>query len=66
MDPVTLLSTALTIVISIGAWFFDQKILGCKAPIRATLGLITLAIGTWIGTPCQRPTIMSVLPAMPA
>lgn len=50
MDPVTLLSTALTIVISIGAWFFDQKILGCKAPIRATLGLITLAIGTWIGS----------------
>lgn len=49
MNPVTL-STALTIVIVISAWFLDQKVLGCKSPIRAVLGLITLAIGTWIGT----------------
>ena len=44
----TIVSTSLTTVIIIGGWVLDQNALGCKTPIRAVLGLITLAIGSWI------------------
>ena len=47
MSP-TLVSTILTTVIIIGGWGLDQNVLGCKTPIRAILGLITLTIGSWI------------------
>ncbi|MEM9448400.1 MAG: hypothetical protein AAGA75_07685 [Cyanobacteria bacterium P01_E01_bin.6] len=44
----TTISTSLTAVITIGGWVLDLNVLGCKTPLRAILGLITLAIGSWI------------------
>ena len=42
------LSTALTVIIRVGGWWLDQKMLCCRTPVRATLGLVPLAIGSWI------------------
>jgi hypothetical protein len=44
----TFVSTILTAMFVIGGWFLDQNILGCRSPVRAILGLITLTIGSWI------------------
>lgn len=49
VNPVTL-AGAITAVVVLAAWYLDQGVLRCGTPFRAAFALMTLAIGTWVGS----------------